>query len=215
MFKNEYPFVGIIRDLFEIRQIYFFLLLCLLTFLVLFIKKTFIEYQITAFQILDERGQLGLFKFISALQYMSIPAIYLLKFTFIAFFIWVGCFGFGYRVTYKECWHIVLVSEIVFILPELIKIFWFMFFETDPDFATVRAFYPLSLMNFFNFETVAGKWHYPLKSLNVFEVIYWFFLVAGIYVKSGKIYRQSIIIGIFAYVVPFFFWMGYYTIVYE
>ena len=94
MFKNEYPFVGIMRDLFEIKRIHFFLLLCVLTFLVLFIKKTFIEYEITAFQILDERGQLGFFKIISALQYLSIPAIYLLKFTFIAFFIWVGCFGF-------------------------------------------------------------------------------------------------------------------------
>ena len=215
MFKNEYPFVGIMRDLFEIKRIHFFLLLCVLTFLVLFIKKTFIEYEITAFQILDERGQLGFFKIISALQYLSIPAIYLLKFTFIAFFIWVGCFGFGYRVTYTNCWHIVMVAEIVFVFPELVKIFWFMFFETDPDFGTVRAFYPLSLMNFFDFELVADKWHYPLKSLNLFEVLYWFFIVAGIYVKSNKIYRQSLIIGLFGYVIPFIFWLGYYTIVYE
>ncbi|MCK5104729.1 MAG: hypothetical protein KAR17_18020, partial [Cyclobacteriaceae bacterium] len=73
MFKNEYPFVSIIKDLFGVNRILFFLLLCLLTFLVLFIKKSFIEYEITAFQILDERGQLGMFKIISALQYLSIP----------------------------------------------------------------------------------------------------------------------------------------------
>ena len=215
MFKNEYPFTGFIGDLFEIKRIHFFLLLCLLTFLLLFIKKTFIEYEITAFQILDERGQLGLFKIISAFQYFSIPAIYLLKFTFIAFFIWVGCFGFGYRVTYSECWHIVMVAEIIFILPEIIKILWFMFIETDPNFAQVRAFFPLSLMNFFNYELVADKWHYPLKSLNIFEVIYWFLLVAGIYIKSQKVYKQSMIIGLFGYVIPFLFWLGYYTIVYK
>ena len=215
MFKNEYPFVGIVQDLMEIKRIQFFLLLCLLTFLVLFIKKTFIEYEITAFQILDERGQLGFFKAISALQYLSIPIIYLLKFTFVAFFIWVGCFGFGYRVTYNDCWHIVMVSEIVFILPELVKIFWFMFFETDPNFATVRAFYPLSLMNLFDFELIADKWHYPLKSLNLFEVLYWFLLVAGIFIKSNKVYRQAMIIGLFGYVLPFIFWLGYYTIVYK
>ena len=108
-----------------------------------------------------------------------------------------------------------MVAEIVFVFPELVKIFWFMFFETDPDFGTVRAFYPLSLMNFFDFELVADKWHYPLKSLNLFEVLYWFFIVAGIYVKSNKIYRQSLIIGLFGYVIPFIFWLGYYTIVYE
>ena len=215
MFKNGYPFVGIVRDLLNIKSIFFFFLLCLLTFLLLFIKKTFIEYEITAFQILDERGQLGLFKMISALQYLSIPAIYLLKFTFIAFFIWVGCFGFGYRVTYSNCWHIVLVAEIVFIFPEMLKILWFLFFETDPNFGQVRAFYPFSLMNFFDHEVLDDKWHYPLKSLNLFEIVYWFFLVAGIYIKSRQQYRQSLIIGLFGYVIPFLFWLGYYTIVYK
>ena len=215
MFKNEYPFVSIIKDLFGVNRFLFFLLLCLLTFLVLFIKKSFIEYEITAFQILDERGQLGMFKIISALQYLSIPAVYLIKFIFIAFFIWVACFGFGYKVTYSNCWHIVLASEIIFILPELIKVIWFMFFETDPNFATVRAFYPFSMMNFFNFELIENKWHYPLKALNIFEVLYWFLLTAGIYVKSQADYRKSLIIGIFGYIAPFIFWLGYYTIVYK
>lgn len=215
MFKYEYPFIGMVKDLFEVNRIPFFLLLCLLTFLTLFIKKTFIEYEITAFQILDERGQLGMFKMISALQYLSIPAVYLIKFTFISFFIWVGCFGFGYKVTYSNCWHIVMVSEIIFILPELIKIIWFMFFETDPNFATVRAFYPFSMMNFFNFELIEDKWHYPLKALNIFEVLYWFLLISGIYLKSQKDYKQSLIIGLFGYIIPFIFWLGYYTIVYK
>ncbi len=215
MFKNEYPFETIIGDLLAIRRISFFFLLCLITFLLLFIKKNFIEFEISAFQILDERGQMGMFKAISAMQYLSIPIIYLVKFTFIGFFIWVGCFGFGYRVTYAECWHIVMVSEIVFVLPEIVKIFWFLFVETDPIFAQVRAFYPLSLMNFFNFENVADKWHYPLKSLNLFEIVYWLFIIAGIYVKSQKLYRQSVIIGIFGYILPFAFWLWYYTVVYK
>lgn len=215
MFKNRYPFVSIVKDLFEVKGIYFFFLLCLLTFLLLFIKKTFVEYEITAFQILDERGEMGMFKIITGLQYLSIPAIYLVKFTFIAFFIWVGCFGFGYRVTYANCWHIVMISEIIFILPELIKIIWFMTVETDPNYFDVRAFYPLSLMNLVNYEHVADKWHYPLKSINFFEVIYWFFIVAGIYVKSEKEYKQSIIIGVFGYILPFIFWLGYYTVIYK
>ncbi len=215
MFKNEYPFESIIRDLLEIKRIHFFLLLCLLAFLLLFIKKNFIEYEITAFQILDERGQMGLFKILSAFQYLAIPIIYLLKFTFIGFFVWVGCFGFGYRVTYANCWHIVMVSEIVFVLPEIIKIFWFLFFQTDPNFAEVRAFYPLSLMNFFHYESLPDKWHYPMKSLNVFEILYWLLLIAGIYVKSQKVYKQSVIIGLFGYVVPFIFWLWYYTIIYK
>ncbi len=215
MLKNKYPFVSIIHDLLDIRKIHFFFLLCTLSFLILFIKKTFIEYEITAFQILDERGELGLFKMISALQYFSIPAIYIIKFTFIAFFIWIGNFGFGYKITYANCWHIVMVSEVIFIVPELIKVFWFMLVDTDPNLAAVRAFYPLSLMQFFDYENLAGKWHYPFKSLNLFEVVYWLLLVAGIYVKSHENYSKSMVVGIFAYVVPFIFWLGYYVLVYK
>jgi len=215
MFKNRYPFVSIIRELLEIKRLTFFLLLCVLTFLLLFIKKNFIEYEITAFQILDERGQLGLFKAISAFQYFSIPIIYIAKFTFIAFLIWVGCFAFGYRVTYTNCWHIVMVSEIVFVFPEIIKILWFFLVDTDPIFAEVKAFYPLSMMNFFDYKTLPDQWHYPMKSLNVFEIIYWLFIIAGIYVKSQKVYRQSVIIGIFGYILPYIFWLGYYTIIYK
>lgn len=215
MFRNSHPFAGTMRDLLEIKGLFLFILLCIITFLLLFIKKTFIEYEITAFQILDERGQLGLFKMISALQYLSIPAVYLIKFTFISFFIWVGCFGFGYRVTYRDCWQIVLASEFVFIFPEILKIVWFLLIDTDPNFAEVRAFYPLSMMRLFNHEVIADKWHYPLKSLNIFEVVYWFLLVAGIYVKSQKQYRQSLIIGLFGYVIPYVIWLGYYTIVYK
>jgi hypothetical protein len=210
-----YPLKSVVSDLLAIKRLQFFLLLCLISFLLLFIKKNFIEFEITAFQILDERGQLGLFKAISALQYFTIPIIYNTKFTFIAFIVWVGCFTFGYRVTYANCWHIVMVSEIVFVLPELIKIIWFLFVETDPDFARVKAFYPLSLMNFFNHETLGAKWHYPLKSLSIFELIYTLFIIAGIYLKSGKQYSQSVIIGVFGYVLPFLFWLVYYTLVYK
>jgi hypothetical protein len=206
---------SVVSDLLAIKRLQFFLLLCLISFLLLFIKKNFIEFEITAFQILDERGQLGLFKAISALQYFTIPIIYNTKFTFIAFIVWVGCFTFGYRVTYVNCWHIVMVSEIVFVLPELIKIIWFLVVETDPDFARVKAFYPLSLMNFFNHETLGAKWHYPLKSLSIFELIYTLFIIAGIYLKSGKQYSQSVIIGVFGYVLPFLFWLVYYTLVYK
>jgi hypothetical protein len=210
-----YPLKSVVSDLLAIKRLQFFLLLCLISFLLLFIKKNFIEFEITAFQILDERGQLGLFKAISALQYFTIPIIYNTKFTFIAFIVWVGCFTFGYRVTYVNCWHIVMVSEIVFVLPELIKIIWFLVVETDPDFARVKAFYPLSLMNFFNHETLGAKWHYPLKSLSIFELIYTLFIIAGIYLKSGKQYSQSVIIGVFGYVLPFLFWLVYYTLVYK
>ena len=215
MFRNRYPLVSIMEDLLGIRSISFFLLLCLVTFLVLFIKKNFIEYEISAFQILDERGELGMFKVVTALQYFSIPVVYILKFSLIAFLLWVASFGFGYKVTYAQCWQIAMTAEIVFVIPELLKVGWFFVFRTDPIFAEVRAFYPFSLMNFFQFDSLPSKWHYPLKAINLFEVVYWWMIAAGIYIKSNKSYHRSLYICLFGYIIPFFFWLIYYVNIYD
>ncbi len=84
---------------------------------------------------------------------------------------------FGYRVTYRQCWGVVIGSEFIFIIPELIKIIWFMFVENDPTYGDIRAFYPLSLMHFFDYTTIDSRWAYPLRALNAFEIAYWFMLV--------------------------------------
>ena len=54
-------------------------------------------------------------KAISAVKFLSIPLVYLWKFTVIAFVIWVGCFMFGYRVTYSQCWGVVIGAEYIFL----------------------------------------------------------------------------------------------------
>ena len=79
------------------------MLLCLATLLLLFIKISFIENETAAFEFLQDRPEGSVLRIISALKYLSIPFVYLWKFTVIAFVVWVGCFMFGYRVTYAQC----------------------------------------------------------------------------------------------------------------
>ncbi|MEL7001949.1 MAG: hypothetical protein AAFN93_04345, partial [Bacteroidota bacterium] len=164
----------------------FFLIVCFITLLLLLMKKNFVENETTAFEILAERGEMGVFQAINTLQYLSIPVVYIIKFTIIAFVIWIGCFMFGYRISFGDTWHVVLVSEIIFFIPELLKIMWFMFVETNANYFDIREFYPLSLINLVDTEYLESRWFYPLKALNVFEVIYWFILVSGIHSFARK-----------------------------
>lgn len=60
-----------------------FLLLCALTLLLLYIKKAFIENETAAFEFLQDRPEGMVLQVISGLQYLSIPLIYLWKFTVI------------------------------------------------------------------------------------------------------------------------------------
>ena len=106
----------------------YFLFLCIFTFLLLYIKKEFIESNIAAFEVLESKGEMGMFNMISTLQYIGIPIVYLFKFTITAFVIWVGCFMFGYKLTYSQLWGIAAVCETIFLVPEFLKISYFFFF---------------------------------------------------------------------------------------
>jgi hypothetical protein len=192
-----------------------FLLLCLATLLLLYIKITFIENETAAFEFLQDRPEGMILRMISTLKFLSIPFVYLWKFTVIAFVVWVGCFMFGYRVTYRECWGVVIGAEYIFLIAEIIKIFWFMTIQTDPSLNDISAFYPFSLMHFFDYYSLDKRWAYPLRALNLFEIAYWFLLVEGIQHYARKDKKYIWIIVSCSYILIFVLWLLFYVVVYK
>ncbi|MDZ4715350.1 MAG: hypothetical protein SH819_07755 [Cytophagales bacterium] len=191
-----------------------FLLLCLSTLALLFIKKSMIENETAAFEFMADQPEGSVLYIRSTLQYLSIPLIYLWKFTALGLVLWMGCFLFGYRVLYSQCWGIVLVAEFVFLIPELIKITWFLGIQTDPTYYDIQAFYPLSLMHFFDYQELPARFAYPSKALNLFEPIYWLVLTLGIrhYAKRGMKPAWTIVLTF--YLPVFLLWLVFYMIVY-
>jgi hypothetical protein len=206
---------GETKSLFAADKRLLFILLCLSTLALLFFKISFIENETAAFEFLQDRPEGAILRIINAIKYFSIPLVYLWKFTVIAFVIWVGCFMYGYRVTYTQCWGVVIGAEFVFLIPEVLKILWFMFVETDPDYDQISAFYPLSLMHFFDYYSMDRRWAYPLRALNLFEVAYWFLLVEGIHHYAQKEKKVVWLIVACSYILLFFLWLGFYVIVYK
>lgn len=204
-----------IRDVLDIDKKVYFLLLCLATFLLLLIKKVYIENETAAFEVLESRGQMGIFNLINALQYLSIPLIYAWKFIVIGFLLWMGSFGFGYKISFKKCFQVAMIAETIFLVPEFIKIGHFFFFETDPNYFDIRAYYPLSLMSFADYEMLDPKWHYPLKTLNIFEVLYWVLLILGVHLAAKKRFDIAVWIVFTSYIIPFFIWIWFYLNVYK
>lgn len=204
-----------LEDWYSVNGKAFFVVLCLLYFAALLIKRMFIIDSIAAFEILQQRGEMWIMDLFFGLQYFSVPLFLAWKFTLTAFILWTGCFLFGYRVTYVQLWKMVMIMELVFIIPELLKVIWFTTFDTDPTYHDYVAFYPFSLMNLVDYHQLSDRWHYPLKALNVFEGVYWLLLVAGIYWLSNKKLRVSAWIVASSYVLFFFIWLGYYLVVFK
>lgn len=203
------------KSLFAADKRLLFVVLCLATFLLLFVKIAFIENETAAFEFLQDRPEGTVLRLLNGIKFVSIPFVYLWKFTVIAFVIWVGCFMYGYRVTYAQCWGVVIGAEFIFLLPEVIKIFWFVAVQTDPDYHEIRSFYPLSLMHFVDYYAVDKRWAYPLRALNLFEVLYWFLLVAGIHHYARKEKKVVWLIVACSYILLFFLWLGFYVTVYK
>lgn len=202
-------------SLFDANKKLLFLFICLLAILLLYVKKSFIENETAAFEFLQDRPEGAVLRWISTLQFLSIPLIYLWKFTVIGFIIWLGCFTYGFRVTFSQCWGVVMVAEFIFFVPELIKIMWFLFAHKDPDLNDIRAFYPLSLMHFFDFFSIDPRYAYPLRALNLFEIPYCFLLVEGVHHFVRRKKRLVWIIIVSSYVLIFLLWLLFYVIVYD
>jgi hypothetical protein len=203
------------KSIFAIDKKLLFVLLCLLTLFLLYIKKSFIENETAAFEFLQDRPEGMVLRIISTLQFISIPLVYLWKFTIIALVIWMGCFMYGYRVTYWQCWGVVIGAEFIFIIPELLKILYFLIIETDPSYWDIGSFYPFSLMHFFDYYSIDKQWAYPLRALNLFEIFYWFALVSGIHHYARKEKKIVWFIVLSSYILLFFLWLIFYVIVYK
>jgi hypothetical protein len=203
------------KSIFATDKKLLFVLLCVSTLFLLYIKKSFLENETAAFEFLQDRPEGMVLQAISTLQFISIPIVYLWKFTVIAFVIWIGCFMYGYRVTYLQCWGVVIGAEFIFLIPEILKILYFFTIETDPSYWDIGSFYPLSLMHFFDYYAIDKKWAYPLRALNLFEIIYWFALVSGIHHYARKDKKIVWLIVACSYILIFLLWLIFYVIVYK
>ncbi|MEQ8629795.1 hypothetical protein [Ekhidna sp.] len=203
-----------LEDWFDFNGAGMFFIICMTYIALLFVKRIFIIDSIAAFEVMNERGDIWVFDILYGIQYLSVPIFLAWKWTWTTLTLWIGCFMFGYRVHFNQLWKMVMLAEIVFFLPEIAKVLWFTLFYTDPDYNDYMAFYPFSLINLVDYTQIAPKWHYPLKSINIFEVLYWPVLVLGVYFLSGKKLKYSAYIVLSTYVLFFFVWLAFYLAVY-
>lgn len=201
------------RDLVSFNKKLFFIVVCLIALILLYVQQSFIIGEIAAFKFLEGPEAL-IFQLISGLKFLAIPIVYAMKFTIVGFILWVGCFMWGYRVEYNKCWQIAMIAEVIFFVPTILKIFWFMFVSTDPNYFEYQAFYPLSFMNFFNWQDVSPWNIYPNQALNIFEILYWVVLAYGVDFAARKKKSVANIIVATSYVPLFLLWLWFYIGVY-
>lgn len=139
--------------------------------------------------------------------YAIIPLIYALKFFLVACCLMVGSMFFDIKLKFSEAFKIALLADVVFFIPMLIKVFWFLVIQKDYVLQDIQLFSPLSMLNIFDVKTLGLLWFYPLQILNVFELLYIFSLGYWVYQFGAKSYGKGLNMVIASYVPALFIWV--------
>jgi hypothetical protein len=193
----------------------FFLILVILYLLVRYVTNDLILQSIPGYEKLESEGSFMIFHIFNALNYLWTPFALLWKFTATSFVIWLGAFAFGYKAPFIRLWQFVMVAEFIFIFPELIKMLVYIKPSDSVSYEEIRDYYPLSLFSLVDPENVAPKYHYPLRAINLFEVIYIVFLIFGFHTVSRRTIAESTFVILFSYVLMFLLWLLFYSLVYK
>jgi hypothetical protein len=204
-----------ILDSLDFDKRLFFVILVILFLSIRYVTNDLILQSIPGYEKLEADGSFSIFHIFNALNYIWTPFALLWKFTLISFVIWTGAFAFGYKTSYKNLWQFVLVAELIFVFPELIKLIYFIQPSDSVTYLDVKNFYPLSLLSFVNQESISPKYIYPLQALNLFEVLYVVFLVLGFHSISRRSIKESFVVILFSYVLFFLLWLLFYILVYK
>jgi hypothetical protein len=111
------------------------------------------------------------------LGYALIFPSLLLKVTYNAIWLAIGAVLVDWDFSFGDMFKSALVAEVIFLVGAVIHFIWCLFFLKIDVISDVAGFYPLSLLNFFDAAQLESWLVYPLRTLNLFEVAYCFFLI--------------------------------------
>lgn len=107
------------------------------------------------------------------LSYLFLPALLFLKILFVVICFSIGGLFIKIDIGFKKFFSIVTTAEFIFLIPGIIKLLWFSFFQTNYTLQDLQFFFPLSVLSLFSPSELDPWLVYPIQLLNLFEVLYW------------------------------------------
>ena len=148
------------------------------------------------------------------LGYAVIPLLLLIRSGLVALCLSVGNFFYNMNETedkqpkFKQFFRIALFGEFVLFLAGVVKLLYFLFIKTDYTLQDLQQYYPLSYTNFLDVEKLEPWLIYPLQTINLFEVAYFFVLVYGMHKLLKNKYWKSFEIVAVSYGTGLVIWLG-------
>lgn len=149
---------------------YFFAFFCLFSILLSFFINELIITDEVFYKSYAERYNINkiqqLAETISKVEwilYLLTPILYFFKFLLVSSILLVGDFVYDYKIGSQKLFQVVMIAETIFLLPDLVKLIWFLFFEQAETIKHVGSFEFLSIYSLFKNEDIYSWLRYPFS----------------------------------------------------
>jgi hypothetical protein len=193
----------------------FFLVLTIFYVTIRYITNDIILQSIPGYEDLEESGTFMYFHIFNTLNYLWTPFSLLWKFLLTTFVLWMAAFAWGYKVSFIKIWGLVMFAEIIFIIPEILKLLGLIFYQDSWNLTEMRNWYPFSLLSLTTIESVKKAYIYPLQALNLFELTYILYLTMGMTAFLKKGWKSALLIVGTGYLFLFLSWLAFYILAYR
>jgi len=130
----------------------------------------------------------------------------LFKITLVALILYTALYLNDHTVKFGQILNVVIYCEFVFLIPAAIKIPWFIYKYPHGNLTDWHHTYILSALSLF--DAISPDWSYPLQTLNVFEVVYWFLLAYGISRAACLDFDRSLLMVVVSYLPGLVIWVS-------
>jgi hypothetical protein len=144
------------------------------------------------------------------LGYVFVPVIFAIKFMLITSCLYAGVFMESISLKFRQLFSVVVVAELLFLLPTLIKVSWFVFVADNYTLQDVIYFSPWALSGFVSITKDTDKLlAYLLQVTNLFEVFYMLLLAFGLQYITQKTYFNALILTLKSYGLGLLLWITF------
>lgn len=145
------------------------------------------------------------------LGYAIIPLTILIRSCLVTFCLSIGMFFYDMenKLKFKQFFRIALFGEFVLMFIGFVKIFYFLLIKTEYTLEDIQQYYPLSYINFLDIKNLEPWLIYPLQTINLFEIGYFFVLVYGIHNLLQNKYWKSFEMVAVSYGTGLAIWVGF------
>ncbi len=199
------------------KNLFYFISVLFALFIIIYLTKYFLNTDELLYNFYSEKlAQEQVEKLLETQQkwawigYAVIPLIILIRGSLVALCLSIGVFFYDmeHKIPFKRFFRIALIGEFVLVLVGYFKFGYFYFIKTEFTLQDLQQYYPLSYINFLDLEKIEPWLIYPLQTVNLFEIVYFFVLVYGMYKLLQNKFGKSIEITAISYGTGLVIWLG-------